>query len=892
MKARFLALFLGVLGLTTAANAAVTITAVGDGDGYDELNVEAFRSTSVPKGLDADGNDEYGTEGTFFFGTGATAGNGQGWAVHTQTGANWAIFAAGANFASVSEQAGYGPFDNPTLSGETVADWTICGIGTATAAAGAWAEVLTFTIDSNAPTEFRVGIMSGTQGTGDGRWDPTGLRMSVDGGAATTITNLVNNGNNDPEWVFFDVDLGGATNGTFSIEGQSRNAGGNTKGTALSGATFDVPFETRMLSSPTVTNITSATALGGVELNGTNAHVTLFWGESDEGEAFTWGATNALTSEQVVGPIDNVAISNLTADTRYFYIFYASNALSGMTGWSDLNQSFGSALTGKSVTNLTASAVNALQVDLSWTDDFNTDTGYVVQRSPDGAAWATLATSAADASGYADTSVSASSNYHYRVAATNGAGLSDWSDPAEATTPEGTTSPDAPDHWWKLDEPSGTLVRDFGLTGGMDGTILGTTSTRVTPANSRVGNALDVSAGLSYVDAGNVPISGSFTASIWVDPINVNRDWTGYICKWWGPADEATGYRKFWVGNKNTDGGHIRYGISSDGSNEMVLDIATVYGNNCWQMITVLWDEATKYQKIYVNGALKGSIERVGVSLATPQAAPLRIGALGQDAARTFYGTVDDARLYARALSDEEIRALYANPGVQVPELMIAARDDFDGPELETGWTLDDREIADSHDLAARLGWLRVASQANANTWLNARDGAQMLYTDTPDGSFTMETCVDIATGNGGTLVDKSSGGLVVHDPSYSTAQYPFALYFWLGHSGGNTTLNLQKPGGNLATAITGVSAHMYLRLYRNADDGTWTASYKVNEGDDWTEWTTIADGELPNTDVSDDDIYVGIMSKTWGANPANIDYDYFGIPEAVERVGTLLILQ
>lgn len=169
----------------------------------------------------------------------------------------------------------------------------------------------------------------------------------------------------------------------------------------------------------------------------------------------------------------------------------------------------------------------------------------------------------------------------------------------------------------------------------------------------------------------------------------------------------------------------------------------------------------------------------------------------------------------------------------------------------------------------------------------------QMLYTDAPDGSFTRETRVDIATGNGGTPVDRSSGGLLVHDASHVTAQYPFALYFWLGYTGGDAGPSLQSPGNNLATAIPATSPHMRLRFYRNAGDGTWTASYKINEGDDWTEWTTITDGDLPNTDVSDDDIYVSIMSKTWAANPAMIDYDYFVIPEVKPPlVGTFLIIQ
>ncbi|VGO13214.1 Arylsulfatase [Pontiella desulfatans] len=221
-----------------AANAAIDISVVGDGAGYDETGVTAYRSTSVAKGFDADGNNEYGSEGLFFFGTGTTAANNQAFSVHTQSGAGWATFAQGAQFGSVSEQTNYGPYDDPTLSGSDVADWTICGIGVATGGGvGNWAEVLTFSIDAATPEMFRIGIMSGTQGDSTGKWDPTGLRLSVDGGLAAEITGLENTSGSTPGWVFFDVDLNGETSGTFSLEGQNRLA---DQGTAISGVIFDL----------------------------------------------------------------------------------------------------------------------------------------------------------------------------------------------------------------------------------------------------------------------------------------------------------------------------------------------------------------------------------------------------------------------------------------------------------------------------------------------------------------------------------------------------------------------------------------------------------------------------------------------------------------------------
>jgi len=381
-------------------------------------------------------------------------------------------------------------------------------------------------------------------------------------------------------------------------------------------------------------------------------------------------------------------------------------------------------------------------------------------------------------------------------------------------------------------------------------------------------------------------MNGTFTVNVWVDPNNVNDDWRFFAAKF-----PVGGNRRFWVGQHAT-AGHIRYSLST-GGDEIALDsTGVVIGNNCWQMATVTWNETTKSQKLYVNGVLKEETTRAGLSLTTPQSGDFCImNGYNTSGTLQFYGTADDCRVYNRELDADEIRALYANPGAEAPTLTTVGEDEFSGPSLETGWTVDDRELTDALDLTARAGWLRVGVNAAQDAWINNRDGAASLYTDAPNGSFTLQTRVDIATGNGGASVNGSAAGLVVHDPSYVTAQYPFALLFWLGNQGGNT-LALQIPGADLTPKLAVASTSMYLKLYRDADTGTWVASYKVNAGDAWTVWHTATDGDLPNADVSDTDIYVGIQAKAWGATPSNMDFDYFEIPEISARTGTLLLIQ
>jgi fibronectin type 3 domain-containing protein len=84
-------------------------------------------------------------------------------------------------------------------------------------------------------------------------------------------------------------------------------------------------------------------------------------------------------------------------------------------------------------TNLLATVVSATQVDLTWTDNALNETGYVVERSDNGGAFAQIAALGADAVSYSDLTVGAGNTYAYRVAATNAAGPSGYSNESSVT---------------------------------------------------------------------------------------------------------------------------------------------------------------------------------------------------------------------------------------------------------------------------------------------------------------------------------------------------------------------------------------------------------------------------------------------------------------------------
>jgi galactose oxidase len=95
--------------------------------------------------------------------------------------------------------------------------------------------------------------------------------------------------------------------------------------------------------------------------------------------------------------------------------------------------------------SLTATTVSSSQINLSWTDNAATESGFTVERSADGVSFVTIATLGANATSYQNTGLSPSTTYRYRVSAQNSAGSSNPSNIATATTAAATpTSVAAP----------------------------------------------------------------------------------------------------------------------------------------------------------------------------------------------------------------------------------------------------------------------------------------------------------------------------------------------------------------------------------------------------------------------------------------------------------------
>lgn len=84
---------------------------------------------------------------------------------------------------------------------------------------------------------------------------------------------------------------------------------------------------------------------------------------------------------------------------------------------------------------LTASAVSSSQINLSWKDNSDDETGFKIERKKgEGDTFSQIATVGANVTTYSDTGLSPSTTYYYRVRAYNASGDSSYSNTAQATT--------------------------------------------------------------------------------------------------------------------------------------------------------------------------------------------------------------------------------------------------------------------------------------------------------------------------------------------------------------------------------------------------------------------------------------------------------------------------
>ena len=208
-----------------------------------------------------------------------------------------------------------------------------------------------------------------------------------------------------------------------------------------------------------------------------------------------------------------------------------------------------------------------------------------------------------------------------------------------------TTLPDIPIAdpdlvgWWKLDEGAGTTVVDWSGHGN-HGTFVGEPSW----ADGIDGGAVVFDGKNDYINCGNnavLDITDQITLSVWV---KTNDSGNGQHNMWLGKGDHAYAI-------KHQTGNNIEFFIY-DGDWYTAQYAVDDSFNGLWHHVAGTYDGTAL--RVYLDGELVVTEPRVGSIEARPDV--VAIGNNSEASGRFYEGAIDDARIYNRALTADEIR--------------------------------------------------------------------------------------------------------------------------------------------------------------------------------------------------------------------------------------------
>lgn len=235
--------------------------------------------------------------------------------------------------------------------------------------------------------------------------------------------------------------------------------------------------------------------------------------------------------------------------------------------------------------------------------------------------------------------------------------------------------------YWPLDEGAGTTARDY--VGGYNGTLTNG------PAwvAGKFGQALQFDGANDMVVLGAVPVaSAAGSAALW---FNTSYDWksTDSIgLMFWASQTDGDGY-----GGQNeihinvradaTNGGRMQFFTEGAGG-DVNISSPNAYNDGLWHFVAATWD-ITGEAILYVDGAevarapyttANNFVANGNVRLARP------VGTGGNG--RYFNGSLDDVRVFNRALTLAEVQALFSG----TPSLPIGnARRTLSGASITAG---------------------------------------------------------------------------------------------------------------------------------------------------------------------------------------------------------------
>ena len=210
--------------------------------------------------------------------------------------------------------------------------------------------------------------------------------------------------------------------------------------------------------------------------------------------------------------------------------------------------------------------------------------------------------------------------------------------------------------YWKFDEGSGNIAYDSSGNGYNGMLVNGPTWT-----SGKYGGALKFNGVNNSVTMGNVLNMGAnqpFTISVWVNAGNSTYNSWGYGIVSKGGFNWQKGYSLCVRGHADSQRqNRTLFSVLGGGSNNGTeLFGATNLVDTGWHFITAIRDSDSDMIKVYVDGILEKTVtNQTFADCDLSNAYNFTIGNLPTYINQYFNGTIDEVRIYNRALSTEEI---------------------------------------------------------------------------------------------------------------------------------------------------------------------------------------------------------------------------------------------
>ncbi|HTU39967.1 MAG TPA: LamG-like jellyroll fold domain-containing protein [Acidimicrobiales bacterium] len=254
----------------------------------------------------------------------------------------------------------------------------------------------------------------------------------------------------------------------------------------------------------------------------------------------------------------------------------------------------------------------------------------------------------------------------------------------DGVSQSGTAATTGPAYAWGFEEGSGTTAKNSGTAGSAgDGTLSGATWT----SDGRIGKALNFTSNsrVNVPDQAGLRATTALTVEAWVKPTTVPYPYGSFAghagSGGWLNADWALG---------TYPGGQLMGNVGN----------TTVYGTgslsvSTWTHVAMTWSGGT--EQVYVNGVLAGTA--TGVTAPTGSSGSFSIGSVGNG---IFNGTIDEVKVYQRALSQTEIASDMTTPAATYDRNKPSAA--F-GLESTSGTVLADSSYGHDVTMSGTTGW-------------------------------------------------------------------------------------------------------------------------------------------------------------------------------------------